>query len=256
MSWEKLGHNMGLKATLKSGVHAKSLQLCLIPCNLWTVAQQALLSNGILQASILEWIAMPSSRASSWPRDWTHVSYITGFGRWFPGGSDCKECAWNAGDPGSIPGLGRYPGEGDGHPLQYSCLENSMDRGAWQSTVHGVTKSWTQLSGYHFFISTIATWEAPQAGRLRHFSKQKLPFCTLKLVALWCVIWTLSVAPKSSEMSTALGYFQQIGFLGIFLEISFSLGWRDLGNCIHVNRARTQWRSWECHSFPYSSRNW
>ena len=65
MSWEKLGHNMGLKATLKSGVHAKSLQLCLIPCNLWTIAQQALLSNGILQASILEWIAMPSSRASS-----------------------------------------------------------------------------------------------------------------------------------------------------------------------------------------------
>ena len=50
-----------------------------------------------------------------------------------------KESAYNAGDPGSIPGLGRYPGEGNGHPLQYSCLENLMDRGAWQ-TVHGLAR--------------------------------------------------------------------------------------------------------------------
>ena len=47
---------------------------------------------------------------------------------------------------GLIPGLGRVPGEGNGHPLQYSCLENSMDRGAWQATVHGVAKNWTWLS--------------------------------------------------------------------------------------------------------------
>ena len=64
----------------------------------------------------------------------------------FPGGSDGKESACNAGDLGSIPGLGRSPGEGNGNPLQYSSLENSMDRGAWQATVHGVTKSGTQLS--------------------------------------------------------------------------------------------------------------
>ena len=51
-----------------------------------------------------------------------------------------KESACNAGDPGSIPGWERYPGEGNGDPLQYSCLENPMDRGAWQATVHGVTK--------------------------------------------------------------------------------------------------------------------
>ena len=50
----------------------------------------------------------------------------------FPGGSDGKESACNAGDPGLIPGLGRTPGEGTGNPLQYSCLENSMERGAWQ----------------------------------------------------------------------------------------------------------------------------
>ena len=58
----------------------------------------------------------------------------------FPGGSGSKESARNAGDLGSVPELGRYCGEGNGNPLQYSCLENSMDRGAWQATVHGVTK--------------------------------------------------------------------------------------------------------------------
>ena len=72
-----------------------------------------------------------------------HILYT----KWgFPGGSDSKESAFNAGDPGSIPGWGRSPGEGNGNPLQYSCLENSVDRGAWQATVHGVAKSWTQLS--------------------------------------------------------------------------------------------------------------
>ena len=60
--------------------------------------------------------------------------------------------ACNAGDRGSIPGLGRSPGEGNGNPLQYSCLENPMDGGAWWATVHGVAKSQTQLS-YFFFLS-------------------------------------------------------------------------------------------------------
>ena len=66
----------------------------------------------------------------------------------FPGGSDIKVSACNAGDPGSVPGSGRSPGEGNGNPLQYSCLENSMDGGAWWATVHGVTKSWTRLSDF------------------------------------------------------------------------------------------------------------
>ena len=60
----------------------------------------------------------------------------------FCSGSDGKETACNAGDPGLILGLGRSPGEGSGNPLQYSHLDNPMDRGAWQATVHGVAKSW------------------------------------------------------------------------------------------------------------------
>ena len=68
----------------------------------------------------------------------------------FPGGSVVKNLPASAGDTGdigSIPGLGGFPGGGNGNPLQYSCLENPMDRGDWQSTVHRVSKSWKRLSG-------------------------------------------------------------------------------------------------------------
>ena len=64
------------------------------------------------------------------------------------GGSEGKASACNAGDPSSIPGLGRSPGEGNGNPLQYSCLENPMDGGAWWATAHGVAKSRTRLSDF------------------------------------------------------------------------------------------------------------
>ena len=66
---------------------------------------------------------------------------MTGMG--FPSGSDSKEFACNVGDLGSIPGLGRSPGGGHDNPLQFSGLESTMDRGAWQATVHGVTNSRT-----------------------------------------------------------------------------------------------------------------
>ena len=66
--------------------------------------------------------------------------------RGFPGDSDGKESACNEGDLSSIPGSGRSSREENGNPLQYSCLENSIDRGAWQAIVHGVTNSGTQLS--------------------------------------------------------------------------------------------------------------
>ena len=65
-------------------------------------------------------------------------------------GSDGKASAYNMGDPGSIPGSGRSPGEGNGNPLQYSCLEYPMDREAWKATGHGVAKSRTRLSDFNF----------------------------------------------------------------------------------------------------------
>ena len=68
----------------------------------------------------------------------------------FPGGLHRKESACNAGDLDSVLGSGRSPGEGNGNPLQYYCLENPMDRGAWKATVYGVAKSWTRLSDFTF----------------------------------------------------------------------------------------------------------
>ena len=68
--------------------------------------------------------------------------------RGFPGGSAVKASAWNAGDPGSLPGSGRSPGEGNGNPLQYSCLENPMEGGAWWATVYGLAKSGTRLINF------------------------------------------------------------------------------------------------------------
>ena len=80
-----------------------------------------------------------------------HVTYCVGL----PCNSDSKESTCNAGNLDSISGSGRSPGGGYGHPLKYSCLENPMDRGAWWATVHGVSKSQTQLSNqdyYYYFL--------------------------------------------------------------------------------------------------------
>ena len=87
----------------------------------------------------------------------------------FPGGSDGKESACSAGDLDSIPGLGRSPREGNANPLQYSCLENSTDRGALWTTVRGVTKSRTRLSNF----------TQPPCGQsvklIKHIPKQQIP---------------------------------------------------------------------------------
>ena len=85
---------------------------------------------------------IPGSGRFPWRRDRLPTPVFLGF----PGGSDGKESACNVGDLGSIPGLGRSPGGGHGKPLQYSCLENPMNREAWQAPVYGVAKSWTRLS--------------------------------------------------------------------------------------------------------------
>ena len=75
-----------------------------------------------------------------------------------------KASACNAGDLGSIPESERSPGEGNGNPLQYSCLENPMDSGAWQATVHGVAKSRTQLSDFTSLTAAIIAREVPNGG--------------------------------------------------------------------------------------------
>ena len=81
--------------------------------------------------------------------EWIKMYYIH---MGIPGDSEVKASACNAGDRGLIPGSGIFPEEGNGNPLQYSCLENPMDRGAWWATVHGVAKSQTRLSNFTFTI--------------------------------------------------------------------------------------------------------
>ena len=71
------------------------------------------------------------------------------------GGSDGKASVYSTGDLGSSPGLGRSPGEGNGNLLQYSCLENSMDRGGWKSIAHGITKSWSRPSYVHSLTNKV-----------------------------------------------------------------------------------------------------
>ena len=106
------------------------------------------------------------------------------------GFSDGKASACNAGDLCSIPGSGRSPGEGNGNPLQYFCLENSMDGGAWQATVHGVTKSRTRLSNF----------TDSQAGmpRREQFSKGQ---------AESRVIASLDMGPKLQKFTFPMGLF-------------------------------------------------
>ena len=85
----------------------------------------------------------------------------------FPGGSDGKDSACNAGELSSIPRSGRSPGEGNGNPLHYSCLKNPMDRGAWWATVHGVAKSRTWLSNFpslHFTSDAGRDWGQEEKG--------------------------------------------------------------------------------------------
>ena len=95
-------------------------------------------------------LQFPLQKAQKYIEETSKVPFIVNgiTGAYFPGGSDGKASTCNAGDPGLIPRSGRSPGEGNGNPLQYSCLENSMDRGDWWATVHGVAKSWTWLSNF------------------------------------------------------------------------------------------------------------
>ena len=85
------------------------------------------------------------------------------------GGSDGKESVCNVGDLGSIPGSGTSPGEGIGYALQNSCLENSMDRGAWRAPVHGVAKSWTMTERLMLPLSFFSAFSCPCSGSYGSF---------------------------------------------------------------------------------------
>ena len=149
-------------------VCASLLHLCLTVCDPMVCSPPGSSVRGILQARILEWVAMSSFRGSSPPRDWICAPFVSCIaGRFFttvppgtplfiykyvknvdfPRSSVSKASACNAGDLGSIPGLGRSSGEGKGDPLQYSGLESSID-----CIVHGVTKSQTWLSNFWLLL--------------------------------------------------------------------------------------------------------
>ena len=105
--------------------------------------------HGIFQAKILEWVAISFSLISALCSLEAKIRMVTEVTRGFPGGAAAKNPpakARDSRDAGSIPGSGNPSGEGNGNPLQYSCLENSMARSLVRATVHGVAESWTQLS--------------------------------------------------------------------------------------------------------------
>ena len=132
---------------------------------LWTVASQASLSMESSRPEYWSQLLCPPPGGGLLEDAGLNPSILN----CFHGNSAGKESTCNAGDPGSIPGSGRYTGEWIVYPLQYSGLEISMDRGAWQVIVHGVTKSWARLSNFHFHFFILhcrqiyiiwATWEA------------------------------------------------------------------------------------------------
>ena len=130
---------------------------------------------------------------------------VPGIGKWFPGGSDGKASAYNAGDPGSIPGLGRSPGEGNGNPLQYSCQENPMNGGACQVTVHGVAKNRTRLSNF--------TSLPPRKSNCFHTYKNVF----LKLIIITCIIYLSLFYFKSNTFVNCQFFFQMFKHTKYFI---------------------------------------
>ena len=128
------------------------LRLCLTLCDPMGCSVPGSSIHGIFQARILEWLVMPSSRGSSLPRDQTRFSYVSCIGswvlynQWHPGSHRLLDSYLILRMPLLVQPYSFLSGVGNGNLLQYSCLENPMNRGAWQAAAHGVAKSQTQLS--------------------------------------------------------------------------------------------------------------
>ena len=167
----------------------------------------------------------------------------------FPGGSDYKGSAYNMGDPGLIPGLGRSPGKEHGNPLEYSCLEKSMDRGAWQATVHGVTKSRTRLSDFTFSLTpaceltlkradfskvciTLAKEATSHSVQQVRLNKIQVLKCLSSL--LWSLLWLVSLgiwhfgnmAAREQEDCGAPLWLDSLGILKYTMSLAHS-PWKD-----------------------------
>ena len=153
----------------------------------------------------------------------------------FPGSSEGKASAYNAGDLGSIPGSGRSPGEGNGNPFQYSCLENPMDRGAWGATVHGVTKSRTRLSDFssaHLCSGINALW-----------------------YSLYTGLWLFASLPLQGSPSMGLLDVPQVATWELFQFTSMSMARREVGspvNWLHGTQIRQKANGWQVRLLLWS----
>ena len=143
----------------------------------------------------------------------------------FPDGSDGKESACNAGDPGSIPGSGRSPGEGNGNPLQYSCLENPIDRRAWRATVHGSQRI------IHNWVTNTFTSLFPWLGEDDWWSCQQLKLDRLVHKTNWlsqsslCLFWVPYITDPGSLFSVlALCFISCLCLLCSFMTFKVHLG--------------------------------
>ena len=156
----------------------------------------------------------------------------------FPGGSDSKESACSVGDPGLIPELGRSPGEENGYPLQYSCLEKCLDRGAWRAIVHGIAKSQTWLKqketkSSHYPLSSHSYLRTPQV---------------LANTNLFCVFLKLPVLDISYSWNQTCG--SSVCDICLWLSIMF-LRFVNVVASSRTSLILTDWIIFNCMDIPY-----
>ena len=150
-----------------------------------------------------------------------------------------------AGDLGSIPRLGRSPGEGNGYPLQYSCLENPMNRGDWHATVHGVIKSQTQLNNFHYEHSFLVQVMILSIGHSCTISRLCVCVQMLSHVQLFVTSWNIAYQASLSMGFSRREYWSGLPFPppGIFLIQGSNLHLLCLLHCRRVLYLLSHWKS-------------